>query len=196
MKKIILLITALSIAASTFAQEQGKVRVGLDLGYAIPTAGGGGFAIYLEPMYNIKDNMSVGLRIGSALMVKEIESNNGDVIEGEIGANGSYMATFDYHFNNSGKSFVPFVGGGLGYVSIANIGFSDNIEGGNDQIEPDGKLGGMLRGGFEWGKFRMGIDCNLIPKSDLKNIDGNEIGTSKNSYVGINLGFFVGGGKW
>ena len=106
------------------------------------------------------------------------------------------MATFDYHFNKSGSSFVPFVGGGLGYVSVANIGFDSDTVGTNDDLEADGKLGGMIRAGFEWGKFRLGLDYNLIPKSDLEDIDGNEIGTSKNSYLGISLGFFVGGGKW
>ena len=196
MKKITLLATALLISAFSYAQQQGSVRVSLDLGYAIPSAGGGGLAIYLEPMYNIKDNMSVGVRIGSAGLIKEVESTDGEILEGEVGANGSYMATFDYHFNKSGSSFVPFVGGGLGYVSVANIGFDSDTVGTNDDLEADGKLGGMIRAGFEWGKFRLGLDYNLIPKSDLEDIDGNEIGTSKNSYLGISLGFFVGGGKW
>ncbi len=55
-----------------YAQEQGKFRVGLDLGYTIPSSGGGGFLFYLEPKYNIRDNMNIGLRIGGAGMVRDL----------------------------------------------------------------------------------------------------------------------------
>lgn len=195
MKKFTFLFLAL-FSAITFAQEEGKVRVSLDLGYAIPAAGGGGLALYLEPMYNIKDNMSVGLRIGSAALIKEVEFSDGGIAEGELGANGSYMATFDYHFNGAGSSFVPFIGAGLGYVAVANVSFDTDLSGTGDEISADGKFGGMIRGGFELGKFRVGLDYNLIPKSDLVNLDGEDVGVSKNSYFGISLGFFVGGGKW
>jgi hypothetical protein len=57
-------------------------------------------------------------------------------------------------------------------------------------------MGGLLRGGFEWGKFRMGLEYNLVPKSTLQDTSGNNRGTISNSYLGIHLGFFVGGGKW
>jgi hypothetical protein len=49
----------------------------------------------------------------------------------------------------------------------------------------------LIRGGIELGKFRLALEYNLIPKSDL------EIGESiDNSYFGASIGFFVGGGKW
>lgn len=201
MKRLILSIVILLVAVTTtFAQEQGKIRVSLDLGYAIPSDGGGGLAIYLEPKYNLKDNMSVGIRLGFATLIKNVKSTaSSDVFEGEIGANFSYLATFDYHFNGSESSFVPYVGGGLGYVSVANIELqsvnsSDTVD--TRKFEAGGKFGGMIRAGFEWAKFRMGVDLNIIPKSDFENLNGDIIGSAKNSYIGISLGFFVGGGKW
>lgn len=42
----------------------------------------------------------------------------------------------------------------------------------------------------------MGVEYNIIPDSDLQDLDGNIIGTASNSYLGIHLGFYVGGGRW
>jgi len=202
MKRLVLSVVVLLVAVTTtFAQEQGKIRVSLDLGYSIPSdGGGGGVAIYLEPKYNLKDNMSVGIRLGSAALVKNFKNTaSGDEFKGEIAANNSYMATFDYHFNGSGSSFVPYVGGGLGYVTVANIDVKSRTSSGavsTLELEAGGKFGGMIRAGFEWAKFRMGVDFNIIPESDLENLNGDTVGSAKNSYIGISLGFFVGGGKW
>ncbi|WP_300978100.1 hypothetical protein [Flavobacterium sp.] len=195
MKKIIL--TGLAVFAFTFAnaQEKGKFRVGLDLGYTIPSNGGGGILISLEPKYNIADNMNVGLRIGSAAMVRDIETNSISS-SAKISANGSYVGTYDYYFNGSGKSFVPYVGAGAGYYSIANVEFDTNNNNDAIGLDANGKMGGLLRAGFEWGKFRMGLEYNLVPKSTLQNINGDKVGTISNSYLGIHLGFYVGGGKW
>ncbi len=57
-------------------------------------------------------------------------------------------------------------------------------------------MGALIRGGFEWGGFRMGLEYNFLPDSDLEDVDGNKVGTAKNAYLGIHIGFFVGGGKW
>ena len=80
------------------------------------------------------------------------------------------------------------MGAGVGYSTLANIGFDEL---GPDEVEVDGKFGGLIRAGFEWGKFRVATSYNLIGKSDLG--DGVEV---KNSYFGISLGFYIGGGKW
>ena len=61
--KNILLITIMVLGITSLsAQEKGKVRVGLDLGYAFAT-GGGGALVSLEPKYNLTNNSNVGLRI-------------------------------------------------------------------------------------------------------------------------------------
>jgi outer membrane protein X len=195
MKKISITFAALCAFANGYSQKEGGFRVGLDVGYAIPSNGGGGVRSSIEPKYNIKDNMNVGLRIGAAAMVRDI-NNNGNTQSANISVNGSYIGTYDFYFNDSGKSFVPYVGSGVGYFSIANVEVNSGNT--NDQIGLDasGKLGGLVRAGFEWGKFRMGLEYNLVPKSNLKNFNGDNVGTISNSYLGIHLGFFVGGGKW
>lgn len=196
MKKIILTALAVFAFANGYSQKEGGFRVGLDLGYTVPSDGGGGVLFSIEPKYNIKDNMNVGLRIGAAAMVRDIKEE-GSTTSAKISANGSYVGTYDYYFNNSGGSFVPYVGGGIGYYSIANVEF-DDVETDTEVIGLDasGKIGGLIRGGFEWGKFRMGLEYNIVPSSKLQNSSGDNIGTITNSYLGIHLGFYIGGGKW
>lgn len=194
MKKIILSVCIALFCVSGYAQKEGGFRVGLDLG-VVPTNGGGGVMFSLEPKYNIKDNMNVGLRLGIAAIVRDI-NDSGSTTSAKVAANGSYVATYDYYFNGAGKSFVPYIGAGAGYYSIANVEFDDTDNSDNVMVDATGKMGGLVRGGFEWGKFRMGLEYNLVPESTLQDINGNNQGTVANSYVGIHLGFYVGGGKW
>nr|WP_299074214.1 outer membrane beta-barrel protein [uncultured Allomuricauda sp.] len=169
------------------AQEQNKFRVGLDLGYAIPD-GGGGILFALEPKYNIADNMNIGIRFESAALAKNI-TGDGLSVESNLSASASYMGTFDYYFNSGTSSpFAPFIGAGVGYSTLANLEVT--FEGFTSDVEVDGKFGGLIRAGFEVGKFRVAANYNLIGKTEIEETE------TKNSYIGISLGFYVGGGKW
>jgi outer membrane protein W len=188
MKKIFYaLLLMLAVGQVAQAQEQGKFRVGLDLGYTMPD-GGGGVLIAVEPKYNIADNMNIGIRFESAAMAKNVGET-----EADLTASGTYSGTFDYYFNSGSSSFAPFLGGGVGYSTLGNLSSSVDTElvEGSVELEVDGKFGGLIRAGFEAGKFRLAATYNLIGKTDLG--EGAEI---KNSYLGISLGFYLGGGKW
>jgi outer membrane protein X len=195
MKKIILFALLALVIANGYAQKKGGFRVGLDLGY-VPSGGGGGAMFSLEPKYNINENMNVGLRFGAAAIVKDLNTT-GSNQSGKVSANGSYVGTYDYYFHKSSSSFAPYVGGGFGYYSLANVEWKDG-DTLPDKYSPtvSGVFGGLIRGGFEWVGFRMGVEYNFLPDSDLEDIYANKLGTAKNAYLGIHIGFFVGGGKW
>jgi outer membrane protein W len=196
MKKIILFAIVVLAFANGYSQEKGKFRVGLDFGY-VPASGGGGVLVSLEPKYNIADNMNVGLRLGGAGVVRDYLNNNNDEFTAEAAGIGSFVGTYDYYFHKSGSSFAPYVGGGIGYYSLANVKVDDSVIDTNEYNNSvSGVFGGLIRGGFEWGGFRMGLEYNFLPDSDLEDVDGNKVGTAKNAYLGIHIGFFVGGGKW
>lgn len=197
MKKIVLFVLMSLAAVNGYAQEKGKFRVGLDVGY-VPAGGGGGGLLSLEPKYNIADNMNVGLRLGGAAVVRDLESTGGDEFTAKVAGIGSYVGTYDYYFNKSGGNFVPYVGGGIGYYTLANVEIDDSEAANNTTLNPavSGVMGGLVRGGFEWAGFRMGLEYNFLPSSDIENISGSKVGTAKNAYLGIHIGFFVGGGKW
>ncbi len=180
-------IAILGIAQFTYTQEQGKFRVGFESGYAIPS-GGGGILSGLEAKQNISDNMNVGIRFENAAFIKEIELGAANV-ETELSASISFIGTFDYYFNRNRSLFSPFLGGGVGYNLLGNAQFS--FEGESFESDLESKPGGLVRAGFELGKLRLCAAYNLIGKSDLG--QGSEV---KNSYFGISLGFYVGGGKW
>lgn len=194
MKKIILVATALLVFANSYSQKDGGFRVGLDLGF-VPSSGGAGLLVSIEPKYNLKDNMNVGLRIGSAGMVRDVNTS-GTSSSAKVAINSSYVGTYDYYFNESGKTFVPYIGGGLGLYTVGNVEFDDVSNSSSITFDATNKLGGLVRGGFEWGKFRMGLEYNLVPESTLQDMNGNNRGTVSNTYVGIHLGFYIGGGKW
>jgi outer membrane protein W len=193
MKKIILLVFITLVFANGYSQKKGGFRVGLDFGF-VPSDGGGGAMFSLEPKYNIQDNMNIGLRIGVAAIIRDLNTD-GSSSSAKVSANGSYVGTYDYYFHKSGSSFAPYIGAGVGYYSLANVEFDDAA---TETINPEvtGEMGALLRGGFEWGKFRMGVEYNLVPDSDLENSNGEKVGTASNAYVGIHLGFYLGGGKW
>lgn len=192
MKKIFLTIVILFTFIQSHAQKEGKFRVGLDLGYAIPAGGGSGISLAIEPKYNIKANMNVGLRIGVAGKASNLFSfsNSNDTTASAIT---SYVATYDYYFNARGGSSVPYVGGGLGYFNFVDYEFLSSSGIGADV---GGKFGGIIRGGIEWKKLRLGVEYNIVPESNLQNLNGQPAGKSSNAYLGINVGFFIGGGKW
>lgn len=199
MKK--LLLTAIAVLSFGFANSQKKdgFRVGIDLGYVKPTAGGGGLSFAVEPKYNIADNMNVGLKIGFAGMVKEINVTNGVSSSAKIGAVAFYTGTFNYYFHEAGNDFSPFVGGGVSYNGLANVELDVNNSGTTAPapvLDASNKIGAVLMGGFEYQHFRLSLEYNFIPESKLQNISGTNVGTIANSYFGLNFGFYIGGGKW
>ena len=194
MKKVILAVAAFLVFTICYSQKEGGFRVGLDFGF-VPAQGGAGVLFSIEPKYNIKDNMNVGLRIGAAGIVRDI-NDSGTSTSAKVSANSSYVATYDYYFNKSGKTFVPYIGGGAGFYTVGNVQFDDINSSNNVTLDATSNFGGLVRGGFEWGKFRMGVEYNLVPESTLHDMDGNNRGTVSNTYLGIHLGFYVGGGKW
>jgi hypothetical protein len=184
---------ALSVLAVSIAhaQEYKKFKVGFGLGYA--SAGGygssGGAIVTFEPAYRVQDNISVGLRLESALITRGYSQNfSGASIN--VAAIGSYTVNGQYYFSNN--AFRPFAGLGLGIFSMADVkadvtGTSSSV----DAAAAESKFGFYPRVGFDYHHFSMSADYNII--SPTKDLAGN--GEFKNSYFGIRIGFFVGGGK-
>ena len=157
-------------------QEEGKFRVGLDLGYVFENDGGTLFSI--EPKYNITSNSNIGIRLGTAASIGISDAD----------ANISILGTYDYYFNSQNSSTSPFLGVGLGYYALGDIGGGGP---GGLPVNLGEQFGALVRGGVELGKFRIALEYNILPKSDL------EFGESiKNSYLGASIGFYIGGGKW
>ena len=108
-------------------------------------------------------------------------TENGDKVEGDVKASGSYLLTGDYYFNTN--KFRPFAGFGAGLYRLAAVSFDTDMEEG--EIGVDSKFGFAPRAGFEYGHFRTALEYNFAGKT----------GSINNNYIGIKMGFFIGGGR-
>jgi len=197
MRKIIFGLLILAFTVNLNAQEQGKIRVGLDAGLGLPNAGLG-FIGDLDIRYNIMDNMNLGVKFGLAALAKDMELNGTSSTVTASGISFSLL-TGDYYFNRPNSNFAPFLGGGFGSYSIGNFRYTaatNTTVNTPSNILIERKLGGLLRTGFEAVHFRMALEYYIIPASSYVDVNNTIIGTTGNSYVNMSIGFYLGGGKW
>lgn len=185
------------ISFSAVAQDELKpFKVDVSFGYAIPGGSGakGGVIFAVEPKYAVIPNLAVGLRMEAAVVARfSGYDNNGDELDADVKAAGSYLATADYYFKDN-YSFRPFAGAGAGLFSLASASITS---GGTESSGTSSKFGGMVRAGIETGHFRFGLEYNIVPSSTLDGFDANGDPAkvkSQNSYIGIKLGVCFGGG--
>jgi hypothetical protein len=195
MKKIVLSFLLLATVAIANAQYEFKpFKVDVSLGYAIPGGEGakGGVLFVVEPKYAVIPNLSVGLRMEAAIMARGRADAAGTNTEVDVKAAGSYLVTGDYYFTSS--KVRPFAGAGLGIYSLAAASTEDE----GASVSSGSKFGEMIRAGVELSHFRVGLEYNIVPKTTMEyiNVNGEKTSTSmKNGYVGIKVGFTIGGGR-
>ena len=181
MKKF--LFSALVLGTTLFASAQETTfkpfKVDIALGYAVPGGSGskGGVVFAVEPKYALNDNLTVGLRMEAAVTARVTMDAYGQEMTGDAKASASYLLTGDYYFNTN--RFRPFVGVGAGVYRLAAVDLNSS------EVQTGTKFGAAPRVGFEFGHFRTAIEYNATGKT----------GTYNNNYLGIKLGFFIGGGR-
>jgi len=194
MKKLILSIFIVVFALSLNAQQQGKIRVGLNAGVGLPNAGFG-LNGDIDIRYNILDNVNAGVQLGLGGFVKDVVNENFQ--SATMCAMTSALINGDYYFNKVTSSFAPFLGLGFGTFSIGNVQvLSTSTEPNPSSFSIESKLGGLLRGGFEAGHFRMSLEYNIVPNSKLVNLSNQVVGQTQNSFLNLKIGFYLGGGHW
>ena len=200
MKKITTVVVLILLAAVTVsAQEFKKFRVGLGTGYAIPSGDGakGGVLFYFEPGYRVNDQLLINLRMEFAAMARGIADADG--ADFDVNTSGSYTLNGQYYFSNEG--FRPFVGAGFGMYNCkgASTSFDDGSGGSvSFGLADETKFGFYPRVGFDAGHFQLSIDYNIVGATKEEYSDP-DFGTfefeQKNTYIGIRLGAYIGGGR-
>jgi len=196
MKKITFSILLLATVVIVNAQNQFKpFKFDLSTGYAIPGGKGakGGILFVGEPKYAVIPNLSVGLRLEIAIMARGMSDASGNVSEVDVKAAGSYLATGDYYFTQN--VVRPFSGVGVGIYSLAGASASNTTA----SAGTGSKFGEMVRAGVEISHFRVGLEYNIVPSTNMESVDAQSgetyTTTSKNSYIGIKIGATIGGGR-
>lgn len=199
MKKLFLLFTFATIAFnySNAQSESGlkPFKVDVSLGYAIPGGKGakGGILIAVEPKYSVISNLAVGIRFEGAVIARFGGFDaDGNSTEQDVKASASYLATADYYFGDN-YAVRPFIGAGAGIYSLAGAQLTSST---STITAETSKFGGMIRGGLELRHFRLGFEYNLVPKTKFEgyNMNGDPATLSANGYMGIKIGFCIGGG--
>lgn len=192
-----LAIACLSAFAQDKQSEFKAFKVDASIGFALPAGSGskGGIIAALEPKYAVMNNLSLGLRFEVAAVARfGGYDETGQPVDVTVKASGGYLATADYYLSNK-YSLRPFVGGGAGLYTIADVEESSN---GSAGAGAAAKFGGMIRAGIEAGHFRLGVEYNIVPSSKIDGFDSNGNPaqlTSKNGYLGIKIGVCFGGGR-
>ena len=197
MKRIFIALFTL-VAFSATAQEFKPFKVNLSLGFAKPLSGGasGGVLYAIEPKYGLSDNLDLGLRLEGAVVARGVEVN-GNTTTGDFAGISSALITGNYILGTGG--FRPFIGAGIGIFNVASAGTITVMNGQTPQdvtFSSATKFGGMLRAGFKTGHFVLGVEYNAVPTSTVASTNVSSLKLdSKNSYLGVKLGFDIGGGR-
>jgi len=191
----LLLVLVLSVAVVK-AQEFKKFRVGIGAGYAMPSGegAGGGVMWALEPGYRVTDQILANLRIEGAAIIR----GTADATSASLDVAGvrSYTLNGQYFFTTN--NFRPFVGVGFGIYSLAAAKFEGNSNGvSGASASSASKFGFYPRLGFEYRHFVVNLDYNLIPNTQatISSSNGTVDTEFKNSYLGIRIGGYFGGGR-
>ena len=179
-----------------FSQEKGLVRVGTNVGLLFPNSGVG-IGADLDLRYNITSNFNVGYKFMGVGLVKAIGYNGEG--SGISASTTAALIAADYYFNSGKSYFAPFIGGGFGTFYLSNVAYPSETEAeaaAGLKIVPDMTPGGLLRGGFEFGKIRLTAEYYFLPDSYVIDINKKNIATIVNQCSNISLGFYFGGGSW
>jgi len=145
-------------------------------GYVSPTGVDGitsGISLSSEPRYNLKDNISIGLRWELALYGSGDETGSNV----DIGAAGSYALIGDYYFNTE-SSKRAFAGFGVGYFGGASV----EVNGQSGSADEGSSIGLTPRLGYEFGHLRLSAEYNLTFDDAVPD------------YLGFHLGITLFGG--
>jgi hypothetical protein len=166
MKKLLMSALAIGAAIITNAQDGQTFRK-----FRVDIATG--YAIQSSSAYSkggFLFSIEPKLALNDNLSVGVRVEGEGDDVDTRI----SYLATGDYYFNTN--QLRPFVGVGVGMFK------SDAASSYN---EYSSKVGFTPRAGIEFGHRRLAVEYNVAGKTGVYN----------NNYLGIKLGFFIGGGR-
>lgn len=192
MKKCLpLLSIAMLLCLASYGQDYKKFKVGIGLGYALSSGEGsqGGVLITIEPAYRLSDNLSLGLRLESAALTRGYSGTLAPGTTLSVAAIGSATMNGQYYF--SSNKFRPFVGAGFGMYQLADVtATSSGSTVGT--VLGESVMGFYPRIGFDMGHFNMALDYNILPGSKPAGSTSSDV--INNSYIGIRIGAFIGGG--
>lgn len=187
-------LTLLLLSSSVFAQSKNYRLIRVDLGltgaYSPGDLKSAGLGAYIQPMVNIHDFVSVGLRFEGDLLVGGNISNGGSQFEVGGTAVASYLAKGE--FTLSKTAIRPFVGMGMGMYKLGSIGLNSD---GGASVEAGRHFGVMPQVGINLGHFRMALAYNAIAGKSQFDASILELNEVSRNYFTFELAMSIGGGR-
>ena len=189
-KKTVILLACLF--SSFYLSAQVKLRI--EPGVLLKTESENiGLMLNFEPNLQISHNSVIGLRFGIAVNSQKFKTTDNTpffIDEQNDNAVFSFITTYDYYLNEN--YYRPYLGLGIGYyllnpIDVSQIGSQNIFEG-----SMKNQLGLLLRGGFEVGKTKLGLEYNIVPNADIEIPNDQIVGSVNNSYFGLSIGFLIG----
>lgn len=201
--KMVMLIPLLFCLSTVHAQEKYDMKLSVEAGTLLFSDDSHNLGLFLtvEPKIKLLENSYLGVRFGLTLNSHTFENEDG--LQFRIGEDFdnavlSFVPTFDYYVPI--HTYKPYIGVGVGnYVVPHSIDVFRGVVPNPFEVALAGnvnkRIGFLIRGGLERRKLRLGLEYNFVPKTDITLLTGQVIGTVDNSYVGLSIGFVLGGKK-
>ncbi len=205
LRSTLLLLHSLFICCfSLNAQERANTEIGVEAGVRLLSkARNVGLFLNAEPRLRVSSHASVGLRLSVTVNMQSYENADDTryLIDEEFDDGFlSAVATFQYQWNERRVFrklfFRPYLGLGMGPYLIANSVEVFDVStipppDKSFEVPVNYKIGFLVRGGIQLRKSRLGLEYNLIPRSDVQLQSGSAIGTVNSSYLGLFVGFTI-----
>lgn len=187
MKKLttftVLLICLFNDQVIAQSREFKPFKVDFGITTLFPTDGisGNGMGMYINPMFNLSDNFSVGPRVQLAYTTEENKGYVSSYMDGQIINLHSFLGVSDLYFSRDRARF--FAGFGFGFYSQIRSWTSVFLSSSDQTRESYFSLGLMPRVGFNVGHFKMAVQYNIT-------------GPGMYNYLDFTLGLEIGGGRY
>lgn len=132
------------------------------------------FSTYLEPKYNLRDDLSVGMSIYSTVFVAESERKLF-----EIGMILSMALVGEYYFTD--RNVRPYLGMGIGWYQYFELNGASLINQEENIVKPS--IGFRPKVGVLIHRLNLSLIYHLTASKVIPN------------YAGLGVGFYFGGGK-
>jgi len=181
----ICLVPAISLNAQNNPVYQ-PFQVDIAMGMAIKQNGSTGGEVRINPGYTIAGRYKAGIQFDGVVY------NNWST--------GSSILTFDYFFIRT-PEFRISAGGGYGFYNSSYFFQTAKPPEMSQAQSTTGKMGGMIRIGFEWHHLSLGFAYNFVPAMYVSTSSGGYLSaggyltttdTYKNGFFGLTLGLIIG----
>lgn len=199
--RIVLLVVLNFYFSILCAQDESNFRIAIEAGFSLSESDSEGVSLLLglEPKVRLAKRMYAGVRFGFITNTSNYNIQNVARYEFDTRQDNAmifFTPNLSYYLDKlsyKGRDYSFYISSGLGYYLLSGIELLDTNTGNTKEIDVENRLGLNLRVGFEVQRLKVGLEYNLIPNGELKDVRDNDqkIGELNNSHWAISVGYVL-----